>query len=117
MALLPDATAAAAWGVFAFGDAAASLVGRHVRAPSLFGHRKATWSGTGAFLLVGTAVGWGMGAFVSATGGSAAVPLAWVAAAAFGGALVDLVRLPPDDNLPIAAVAGLVLAAGTGLLG
>ena len=115
--LLPDATAAAAWCVFAFGDAAASLVGRHVKAPALFGHRKATWSGSGAFVLVGTAVGWGAGAFVAATGGSAAPALAPVAAAAFAGALVDLVRIPPDDNVPIAATAGLVLATATGLLG
>jgi dolichol kinase len=111
------APAAAAWGVLAFGDAAASLVGRHVPAPRLFGHRKATVSGTLALLLGGFAGAWGLSAFVAATGGEPPVPPLWCLLGAAAGALVDLVRIPPDDNLPIAAAAGITIAAGTGFLG
>lgn len=111
--LRPVALAATAWVVWAAGDAAASLVGRHVRAPSLFGHRKATWSGTPAYVVLGTLAGFGAGWFVAATGGGAAAPLPVVALAALASALVDLVRIPPDDNLPNALAAGVVLYLST----
>ena len=107
---LPDTLAAAAWAIFAWGDAAASVVGRHVPAPALFGHRKATWSGSAAFLVVGTAVGCAFAAVVAATGGVAAPSPARIAVAALAATLVDLVPVPPDDNLPHAAAAGLALA-------
>jgi dolichol kinase len=117
VALLPPAEAAAAWAVLAWGDAAASLAGRFVRAPALFGHPKATWSGTPALFLVGTlgafAAGHGVAALAThATWVDAGVPpsLARCALAAFAAALVDLVRIPPDDNLPCAAAAGGTLA-------
>jgi len=115
--LLPSTIAATAWVVFAAGDAAASLVGRHVKAPAVFGHRKATWSGTPAFVVVGTLAGLGAQAFVAATGGGPGVRWAFVVAAAVAAALVDLVRIPPDDNVPNAAAAGLVLAWAAGVLG
>lgn len=115
--LLPPTLAATAWAVFAAGDAAASIVGRHVAAPRLFGHRKATWSGTPAFVVVGTLAGVGAAAFVAATGGAAALPWTSVLAAATAAALVDLVRIPPDDNVPDAAAAGLVVAWAAGLFG
>ena len=114
--LLPPAQAAAAWGVLAFGDTAAAVVGQRVRAPSLFGHPKATWSGTTAYLLVGTAAAWllsrGVGYLGPAAGWvevSAVPSLTACAAAAAAAALVDLVPIPPDDNLPGAAAAGIVL--------
>lgn len=115
---LPAAEAAAAWAVLSFGDAAAALVGRALPAPALFGHRKATWSGTPALIVVGTLAALGMGQAVAAL----AAPLSWVepgaapslarcAFAAAAAALVDLVRVPPDDNLPCAAAAGGALWA------
>jgi dolichol kinase len=107
---LPDTLAAVAWGVFAWGDAAASVVGRHVPAPAVFGHRKATWAGSLAFLAVGTAVGWGIGAVVARTGGVPCPSVLRIAAAALAATLIDLVPIPPDDNLPHAAAAGLALA-------
>ena len=120
---LPPAEAAAAWGILAFGDGAASLVGRAVAAPRLFGHRKATWSGTPAFVLFGAAAGYGLGQGVVALSGLApwvepGLAPGWgrVLAAASAAALVDLVRIPPDDNLPCAASAGGVLHALRGLL-
>lgn len=116
--LLPPGEAAAAWGVLAFGDAAAALVGRALPAPALFGHRKATWSGTPAFFLVGTAAAFGLGQAVQALAAHAAwmeavagPSLPACAGAALAATLIDLVRLPPDDNLPCAAVAGTALWA------
>jgi dolichol kinase len=120
---LPAAEAAAAWGVLAFGDAAAALVGRALPAPRLFGHRKATWAGTPAFFLVGTLAAYGLGHAVVALARLApwvepgdAPGWGRVAAAAAAAAIVDLVRILPDDNLPCAATAGGVLHATRGLL-
>ncbi len=116
--LLPRAEAAAAWGVLAFGDASAAIAGRLVPSPAIFGHRKATWAGTGAYVIDGGLAAWGLSAgaaaLASATG--------WVTietspsvlacfAAAGAAALIDLVPIPPDDNLPGAATAGGVLHA------
>lgn len=107
--LRPATLAATAWAVWAAGDAAASLVGRHLRAPSPFGHPKAAWSRTPAFGLFRTLPGVGAGRLVEATGGGAGASLPVVALAAAAAALVDLVRIPPDDNLPNALAAGAVL--------
>ena len=106
---LPASLAAGAWAVLAAGDAAASFAGRYVKAPRIFGHPKATWSGTAAFVLVGWAAALGVGTFVEATGGGLFVPPMVVPFAVVAAALADLVPIPPDDNLPIAAAAGLVL--------
>jgi dolichol kinase len=115
--LLPRAEAAAAWGVLAFGDAAAAAVGRAVPSRAILGHRKATWAGSLALLLVGFGAAFAMGGAVGALG--ARVPwvdpgpvpgaLATLAAAA-AATLADLLPIPPDDNLPCAAAAGLALA-------
>ncbi len=114
--LLPRPEAAAAWGVLAFGDAAAAIYGRTLGGPSLFGHRKATWLGSGAYVLAGGAAAWSLASGVvwlaAVTGwvdvGSAPT-LGACFAAALGAAILDLVPLPPDDNLPAAAAAGGVL--------
>jgi len=120
---LPAAEAAAAWAVLAFGDAAAAVVGRGVPAPSLFGHKKATWSGTPAFFVVGTLAAFGLSHAVASIAASCpwvdagtAPSLARAACAAGAAALIDLVRLPPDDNLPCALASGGVLQALRGLL-
>lgn len=116
--LLPPAEAAAAWAVMAWGDAAAALVGQSVPAPAVFGHHKATWSGTPALFVFGAAGAWAAGAGVVALSAlapwvdpGAAPSLAACALAAFAAVLVDLVPIPPDDNLPCAAVSGAVLRA------
>lgn len=110
VAFLPPTEAAVAWSVFAWGDAAASVVGRHVPAPKVFGHPKATWSGTGAFFAVGLLMGAAVGLAVAHTGGGPLPGLPRLVAAAAAAALVDLVPIPPDDNLPHALAAGLALA-------
>lgn len=116
--LLPPFEAAAAWGVLAFGDGAAALVGQRVHAPAIFGHAKATWSGSAAYVLIGGGCAYGVAAgaaaLAAATGWVAAGPapaLGACFAAAAAAAILDLVPLPPDDNVPAAAAAGGVLAA------
>lgn len=123
VALLPAAEAAAAWAVLAFGDAAAALVGQAWSTPALLGHPKATGSGSGALLGVGTLSSWGVGHAVQALGArcawvetGGAPTLAACAAAALAATLIDLVRVPPDDNLPCAAAAGATLWAVRSLL-
>jgi dolichol kinase len=113
---LPAAEAAAAWAILAFGDVAAALVGRRVRAPALFGHAKATWSGTLAYFLVGSvaafamasAVGW-LGRTVGTVDVGPVPSAARCVLAALAAAISDLVPIPPDDNLPAAGAAGVVL--------
>jgi dolichol kinase len=79
--------------------------------------RKETLAGSGALVLVGAVAGLGVARFVEATGGGAPSALPWaVALAAVAAALPDLLPLPIDDNLPIAAAAGLALAATHGAL-
>lgn len=114
--LLPRAEAAAAWGVLAFGDAAASIYGRAIPAPAVFGHPKATWVGSAAYVLVGGIAAWCLGAgVVSLAEGTGwveagmAPSLVACLAAGLAAAILDLVPLPPDDNLPAAAAAGGVL--------
>ena len=115
---LPAFEAAAAWGILAFGDAAAALVGTRVRSPSLFGHPKATWAGSTAYVAVGGLAAYGLSAgaaaLAAATGwvdGGAPPTAVACFAAALGAAILDLLPLPPDDNLPAAAGAGGVLTA------
>lgn len=121
--LLPPAEAAAAWGVLAFGDAAAAIVGTRVPGRRLLGHPKATLPGTLAHLLVGWGAAYALGAAVGALGRAAGIvdpgPVPTLLAtglAALAAVLVDLVLRPPEDNLPCAAAAGGVLAAVRGLL-
>jgi len=111
MAFLHQPTkVAAAWAVLAFGDAAANVVGRRVRSPHVFGHPKATWAGSGALFVVGAVAAFGAARFVEWTGAPPLEPRWAPLAAALAATLVDLVRIPPDDNLPIAAAAGAALA-------
>lgn len=113
---LPPAEAAAAWGILSFGDAAAAIVGQRIPAPSLFGHPKATLSGTGAHIAVGTLAAFGLShgaaALADLTGwvdAGSAPDIARCAMAALGAAALDLVPIPPDDNIPGALAAGAVL--------
>ena len=115
---LPPAEAAAAWGILAFGDAAAAIVGSRVPAPAVFGHAKATWSGSLAHVAVGGLAAWGLALGVAGLGSwsgwvdtGAAPSLLRCALAAAAAACLDLVPLPLDDNIPGAAAAGGVLHA------
>lgn len=121
--LLPPAEAAAAWGVLAFGDAGAALIGQTVRAARIFGHPKATWSGSLAHVVLGTlgavALSRGAVALGSWAGGiDPGLPPTLLACflAAVAAASADLVFRVADDNLTGAAAAGAVLAAARSLL-
>ncbi len=109
VAALPAPKAAAAWAILAYGDSAAAWVGTRVPSPKLFGHPKATWAGSLALLFVGVFTALGCSAFVAHTGRPPSVSLLSCALAALAAVIADLLPLPIDDNLPIAAAAGLVL--------
>jgi len=114
--LLPRTLAAAAWAIMAFGDAAAALVGRRVPSAKVLGRGKATWAGSAALVVVGGLAAFGVARVVEATGGHPHATLTGLALAAVAGAVPDLLFLPIDDNLPIAAFSGLALAATHGVL-
>jgi dolichol kinase len=117
VAFLPPTLAAAAWAILAFGDAAATVVGRRVPSPRILRSRKATFAGSGALVLVGGVAAWGIARFVEATGGGAPTAnVLGVALASVAAAVPDLLPIPIDDNLPIAAFAGVALAATHGAL-
>jgi dolichol kinase len=119
---LPAAEAAAAWAVLSFGDPAAAIAGTRWRSPAVFGHRKATWTGSGAYLVVGALAAHGMGRAVAAIGAATHTPtgdapsLLGAAVAAVAAVLVDLVPVPPDDNVPAAVAAGLAVRACRGVI-
>jgi len=112
-ALFPGWIAAAAWGVMALGDAAASLVGgTRAGALRLPWHGKKSFAGTAAFLVAGAAGA--LGVLVVVFPGESgyalehmpdhlftAIVMGTVAAAA-----VESIPLPVDDNLPILLAAG-----------
>lgn len=123
VAFLPPAEAAAGWAILAFGDAAAAVVGRTVAAPAVFRHPKATWSGLVAQVGVGAASAWGVAGLVgllartvgSVDAGPLPGPVASLLAAAAGAVADLLLHRLGDDNLPIAAAAGLALRAARSL--
>jgi uncharacterized protein (TIGR00297 family) len=108
--------AAAVWGLLAFGDGAATLVGRAGRGPRLPWNPRKTWAGTIAYPLVGAPAAAALVAFVSLRpdmGGpipfaAALGPCALVALAA---GLVESLPAKLDDNLTTSAVAAALLAA------
>jgi hypothetical protein len=65
---------------------------------------------------VGGAAAWAVARVVEATGGAPHARVEGLALAAVAGAIPDLLALPIDDNLPIAALSGFALAATHGLL-
>jgi len=105
--------AAAAWGILAAGDGAASLVGRRA-SRSLPWNPGKRWAGSLAFVSAGTAAGGALLRFVAA--GSADTP--WTAPAAFAtagaaavaAALAESWRSRLDDNVRVLAFASAVLA-------
>jgi uncharacterized protein (TIGR00297 family) len=101
--------AAAVWGILAFGDGMATLVGLAVGGPRLPWNPQKSWAGSAAYAVFGAA--------------AAAVLLLWTApgdyapgfalavgiAAAVFAAAVESLPLGLDDNLSVPPLAGLVL--------
>ncbi len=101
--------AAAGWGLLAFGDGMASVVGLTLGGPRLPWNPKKSWSGTIAFALFGGAAAWG---FVLWTA-PGVYPVAFAGACCFAAAMVAAVlESQPqglDDNLGVPMVASLFL--------
>ncbi|MCG6954847.1 MAG: DUF92 domain-containing protein [Gemmatimonadetes bacterium] len=110
--------AAAAWGILAFGDAAATLAGLAVGGPALPWNPRKRWSGLVAFIVVGTVAAalllqWtelGSSPWVSGALRGSTIFL-WTACmkAAGAAALVESLDTGWDDNFLLAAAAAAVL--------
>lgn len=104
--------ATAVWGILAFGDGMASLVGMTVGGPRLPWNPKKTWSGTLAYTVFGTA-GAATLLWWTLDRGGEPYQLAFLVVAAFLTALVAaLIESQPialDDNVSVPLLAGLVL--------
>lgn len=101
--------AAAIWGILAFGDGMASLVGMGLGRRALPWNRRKSWAGSVAYWLFGT--------------GAAAILLLWTAPGrypvafaigvaaltAFASAVVESLPIGLDDNITVPPVAGLLL--------
>ncbi|MDH3405013.1 MAG: hypothetical protein OEP45_15440, partial [Acidobacteriota bacterium] len=111
---------AGGWGMLAFGDAAATLVGRRRGRSALPWNAAKSWAGALAFAAVSWAaivalVGW------TAPGRHAPSALFWAAGAAAAiGAVVESLPWTVDDNLSVTLLGGgglyaaLTLAGGSG---
>ncbi len=107
---LPLPLAAAAWGVLGVGDAASNLAGRRWGRPPLLGRSDRSLLGSLAFVACGTPAALGLWVFVGAAAPDGRMALAACAAAVAGaGAEFTPRALRLDDNVPIAAAAGLAL--------
>jgi uncharacterized protein (TIGR00297 family) len=109
----PD-LAAAAWGILAFGDGAATLVGR------TFGHVSGGWPWNPAKTYAGSAAFWAAGALAATllmwwTAPAVATLRPWwllalaPAVAALVATLVETLPIRLDDNVSVPLAAGLVL--------
>lgn len=107
----PDIVAAA-WGIMAAGDGAATLVGRRSRGPRIPWNREKTLGGTIAFVIAGAAAG----SFLAWWCRPAVIPPPFEAfsivapiLAAIAAAAVETVPIRLDDNLSVPAVAALTM--------
>lgn len=103
---------AAAWGVMAFGDGFATLVGTRIGGPTLPWNRRKTWSGLAAFVGAGSAGAAALSVWVA----PAIVPpptlsfSIWAAvAAASVAAMVETLPIGLDDNVSVPAAAAATL--------
>jgi uncharacterized protein (TIGR00297 family) len=103
--------AAAVWGILAFGDGMASLIGMTLGNRKLPWNPRKSWAGTLAYLTFG---GLGAGALLLWTAsGRYGVAFAWSAAFAAAALAAALESLPEglDDNLGVPLVTALFLAS------
>jgi uncharacterized protein (TIGR00297 family) len=108
--------AAAVWGMLAFGDGMAALVGQAVGGPRLPWNARKGWVGFGAFVVCGT-----LGAAVLAGWTLRLPPATWTSAWIVGyvgvavlfAALVESAPSTLDDNLTVPLVGGIVMALVT----
>jgi uncharacterized protein (TIGR00297 family) len=112
--LFPDRPdiSAAAWGILAFGDGAATVAGRKIGGPPIPWNREKTIAGSVAFAIAGGAAG----AFLSWWCRPVVIPPPYLwfafvapAVAAVAAALVETIPIRLDDNLSVPASAAAVL--------
>ncbi len=110
--LLPLPAAGAAWVVLGVGDAASNVIGRRRGHPPFAGRSDRSLAGTLGFVAAAAPAAVAAWWFVADQTPDAR-HVAALCAAALAGAIAELVPLPGrvDDNLPIAAAAGLTLFA------
>ena len=104
--------AAAVWGVLAFGDGAATLVGSRVNGPRWPWNREKTIAGTAAFVVAGAAAAAGLMWWTSRSLPAPTSPLFIIVAstlAAIVAALFETAPIRLDDNLSVPFVAGATL--------
>jgi uncharacterized protein (TIGR00297 family) len=108
--------AAAAWGILALGDGAATLVGRRAGSWRLSWNRDKTTAGTAAFVVFGGAAGVAL-AWWTRPAIAPPPPIAFVIiapiAAAVCAAFVETIPVRLDDNISVPAVAASILWLGT----
>jgi len=103
---------AAAWGVLAFGDGFATLVGQQIRGRQISWNREKTIAGTAAFIVCGGLAGIAL-AWWTRPSVVAPPPLLFVVvaplAAAVAAALVETLPVRLDDNISVPFTAAAVL--------
>ena len=107
---------AAAWGILAFGDGFATLVGHHVRSAPLPWNRDKSVAGTVAFVVCGGGAGIALALWVRpAIGPVASIEMlvAATAVAAVTAAFVESIPVRLDDNLSVPFAAAVILWAST----
>ena len=106
--------AAAAWGIMAFGDGLASLVGRLFPRPRLPWNAAKSVAGSAAFVVCGGIGGWALLLFCGREGSAVPGPLAalgMVLVAAVVAGLFESLPAGLDDNLSVPLAAGATLWA------
>jgi uncharacterized protein (TIGR00297 family) len=109
---------AAAWGVLAFGDGLATIVGRTIGGPRLPWNTDKTWSGLSAFVVAGGAGAVALSAWVapSVEPPPPAAFIVWAPiAAAVVAALVETAPIGLNDNLSVPAAAAATMWFGSQL--
>lgn len=101
--------AAAVWGILAFGDGMASLVGMAIGRRRLPWNARKSWAGTTAYALFGTAGAAALLLWTAPGRYELGFALAVCTAAALLGALVESLPQGLDDNLSVPLLAGLLL--------
>ncbi len=111
----PD-IAAAAWGILAFGDGMASVVGRRAGRRRLPWNREKSVEGSVAFFVSGAIAGVGLAWWCRPAVVDQPAMWFWLAApigAALAAALVETIPIRLDDNLSVPAAAAAVLWMGS----
>ncbi len=108
--------AAAGWGILAFGDGAATLVGRRIGGPRWPWNHEKTVAGTTAFIVCGGAAGvmlawWTRPAIVPMP--PLAFTIAAPLAASVAAAMIETMATRLDDNVSVPAVAAAIMWLAT----